>query len=94
MDTQIEGPKLLKMCDFTILPRTLAVVNSEVNLKTVQEGHLNDVQCSQAYINDHLNTILIPKAYMIENAFAATIPHMILNLATEEVNLTKGDMLS
>ena len=62
-------------------------------MKTVQEGHLYDVQPSHTHINEYPNMVLIPTIYKVDSPCAATVPCVLINLATGDICLTKGKML-
>ena len=50
VDSQIEGLNITTVCNITTPPRTLAVINIQVDPKTILEGHLPDVRPSEAHV--------------------------------------------
>ena len=77
----------------TVPSGTLAVVNVEIDLKTAHEGHIYDVESSQASTTEHPNKVLILTIYKVANACATESTCMLINLITDDIHLTKGEML-
>ena len=75
-------------------PRPLSVVHFQVDLNTMQVGHLYGFQPHQTHVNDYPNMVLIPNMCRIESAVVATVECMLFNSATEEIYLTKGEMIA
>ena len=67
-------------------PRTLAVINVHIDLKSIHEGYIYDVKPSQAYINELPNTVQIPTMYEVEKACSTEVPCVVINLSTKNTH--------
>ena len=76
--TQIEGSEIAHFKWYTVPPRTLAVINVQVDLKAAWEGHIFYVQPSQVYINEHPTMLLIPTIYKVDSACATIVTCMLI----------------
>ena len=74
-DTQIYGLKVFTTSNNTVPSRTLAVVNVQIDMKKVHKGHIYDVQPNQAHTDTHLNMVLMPTMYKVDNVLLKLLVH-------------------
>ena len=93
VDTQIDGSKDLTLSAIMVPPMTSAVVNVHVDLKTVHEYHIYDVQPSQTDTDEYCNMVLIPPIYIVEKAWDTEVLYILIKPAGEDTHLKKCETL-
>ena len=76
-----------------IPPRTLVVINIHIDLMSIHEDFICDVQSSWTHINAYPNIFLIPTNYQVDKACATEVSCVLINLYIGDIHITKVKMV-
>ena len=93
MDTHIIGPKMLVKADTQVQPRTLMVLDVQVDLTQTTPGLMYDVMPNLILKEECPNLVTIPLLHNVESLNTHCVPHMVVNLSQEGIFLPKGHMM-
>ena len=93
IDTHIIGPKILTKADIQIQPRTLMVLDVQIDLAQATPGLIYDVMPNLLMKNEHPNLVTIPLIHNIESLEAHCVPFMVVNLSQDGIFLSKEQMM-
>ena len=77
----------------TIPGRSLAIVSVYNNLNPHQSKSLYEIVPSDAIINKHPNIYIIPMIHNVDVHRMEHLPLVVINLATDDISLFKGDLM-
>ena len=93
IDTHIIGPKILTKADIQIQPRTLMVLDVQIDLPQATPGLIYDVMPNLLMKDEHPNLVTIPLLHNIESLEAHCVPYMVVNLSQDGIFLPKEQMM-
>ena len=93
IDTHIIGPKILTKADIQIQPRTLMVLDVQIDLAQATPGLIYDVMPNLLMKDEHPNLVTIPLLHNIESLEAHCVPYMVVNLSQDGIFLPKEQMM-
>ena len=93
VDTHIIGPRMLVKADTQVQPRTLMVLDVQVDLTQTTPGLMYDVMPNLIFKDECPNLVTIPLLHNVESLNTHCVPHMIVNLSQEGIFLPKGHMM-
>ena len=93
IDTHIIGPKLLTKADIQVQPRTLMVLDVQIDLAQATPGLIYDVMPNLLMKDEHPNLVTIPLLHNIESLEAHCVPYMVVNLSQDGIFLPKEQMM-
>ena len=93
IDTHIVGPKILIKADIQIQPRTLMVLDVQIDLAQATPGLIYDVMPNLLMKDEHPNLVTIPLLHNIESLEAHCVPYMVVNLSQDGIFLPKEQMM-
>ena len=88
-----ERPQIFLAHSVTIPGRSLAIVLVYNNLNPHKSKSLYEIVPSDAIINKHPNIYIIPMIHNIDVDRTEHLPLVIINLATDDISLFKGDLM-
>ena len=86
IDTHIIGPKILTKADIQIQPRTLMVLDVQIDLAQATPGLIYDVMPNLLMKDEHPNLVTVPLLHNIESLEAHCVPYMVVNLSIKKLN--------
>ena len=93
IDTHIIGPKILTKADIQVQPRTLMVLDVQIDLAQATPGLIYDVMPNLLMKDEHPNLVTIPLLHNIESLEAHCVPFMVVNLSQDGIFLSKEQMM-
>ena len=90
----IENKSQLSLAHPTTLPgRSLAVVYVCNNLEPDQSGRIYEIEPSQYLNEEYPNFCIIPMIHNVDVHKTESVPLVVINLSTEDVYLSKGEIM-
>ena len=84
----------LSLANSVTLPgRTLAVVHVNNNLSPKQSGQLYKVEPNSLLTNEYLNLLVIPMIHNVDIHKTENVPLVVINLLTDGIYLSKGEIV-
>ena len=93
LDTHIIGPKILAKADIQIQPRTLMVLDVQIDMTQATLGLIYDVMPNTLLKDENPNLVTIPLLHNIESLEAQCVPYLVVNLSQDGIFLPKGRMM-
>ena len=93
LDTHIVGPKILTKADIQIQPRTLMVLDVQIDMAQTTLGLIYDVMPNILLKDENPNLVTIPLLHNIESLEAQCVPYLVVNLSQDGIFLPKGRMM-
>ena len=93
LDTHIIGPKILTKADIQIQPRTLMVLDVQIDMTQATLGLIYDVMPNTLLKDENPNLVTIPLLHNIESLEAQCVPYLVVNLSQDGIFLPKGRMM-
>ena len=93
IDTHITGPQMLTKADIQIQPRTLMVLDVQMDLAQTTPGLIYDVMPNTILKDNNPNLVTIPMLHNVESLEAHCVPFLVVNLAQNGIFLPKGQMM-
>ena len=90
VDTHIIGPKMLVKADTQVQPRTLMVLDVQVDLTQTTPGLMYDVMPNLIFKDECSNFVTIPLLHNVESLNTHCGPHMIGEFVSRRNIPTKG----
>ena len=86
-------PHLCLANSVILLGRSLAVICVSSNLESDQNGQIYNIELSQ-YLNEtHPNLCVIPMIHNVDMHKTENVPLVVVNLSTEDIHLSKGEVM-
>ena len=92
IDTHIIGPTILTKADIQIQPRTLMVLDVQIDLTQATPGLIYDVMPNLLMKDEYPNLVTVPLLHNIESLEAHCVPYMVVNLSQDGIFLPKKQM--
>ena len=86
-------PQLYMTHTVVILGRTLAIVSVHNNLDPKQSGSLYEISPNDMLVDKYPNLCVIPMIHNMDVHRNEYLPLVVINLAIEDVNLSKGETI-
>ena len=86
-------PHLSLANSMTLPGRTLAVVHINNYLSPKQSGHLYEIKPNYLLTNEYPNLYVIPMIHNVDIHKTEDVPLVVINLLTDSVYLTKGEIM-
>ena len=86
-------PHLSLANSMTLPERTLAVVHMNNNLSPEQSGHLYEIKPNYLLTNEYPNLCIIPMIHNVDIHKTEDVPLVVINLLTDSVYLSKGEIM-
>ena len=77
----------------TLPGRTLAVVHINNNLSPKQSGQLYEIEPNYLLTNEYPNLYIIPMIHNVDIHKTEDVPLVVINLLTDSVYLSKGEIM-
>ena len=90
----VETKPHLSLANSMTLPgRTLAVIYVNNNLSPEQSGHLYEIKPNYLLTNDYPNLCILPMIHNVDLHKTENVPLVIINLSTDSIYLSKGEIM-
>ena len=90
----VETKPHLSLANSMTLPgRTLAVVHINNNLSPEQSGQLYEIEPNYLLTNEYPNLYIIPMIHNVDIHKTEDVPLVVINLSTDSVYLSKGEIM-
>ena len=86
-------PQLSLANSMTLPGRTLAVVHVNNNLRPKQSGQLYEIEPNYLLTNKYPNLDIIPMIHNVDIYKTEVVPLVVVNLSTDSVYLSKGEIM-
>ena len=86
-------PQLSLAYSMTLPGRSLVVVCIQNNLKPQQSGQIYEIEPSQDLNEEYPNLCIIPMIHNVDVHKTENVPLVIINLSSDDVYLSKGDVM-
>ena len=86
-------PHLNLANSMTLRGRTLAVVHINNNLSPEQSGQINEIEPNYLLPNEYPNLHIIPMKHNVDIHKTEDVPPVVINLLTDSVYLSKGEIM-
>ena len=93
LDTHIICPKILTKADIQVQPRTLMVLDVQIDVTQTTLGLIYDVMPNTLLKDENPNLITIPLLHNVESLETQCVPYLVVNLSQDGIFLPKGRMM-
>ena len=87
-------PQLSLANSMTLPGRTLAIIHVNNNLKPEQSGQMYEIKPNYFLTEGYPNLYIIPMMYNVDIHKTENIPLVVINFSTDNVYLSKGEIMS